>query len=128
MCPADYKVVSKELTVAEAKQLARFNTFYLTSGDIKVMDLIYCPFGKTCRDCDKRDFYILTDCDGRAFPLRRYETEGCRFELYNCAELKCQNAFTGALKVEVCPSSFYARNSKRGESGYTKGHSEKPVF
>lgn len=128
MCPADYKVVSKELTVAEAKQLARFNTFYLTSGDIKVMDLIYCPFGKTCRDCDKRDFYILTDGDGRAFPLRRYETEGCRFELYNCAELKCQNAFTGALKVEVCPSGFYARNSKRGESGYTKGHSEKPVF
>lgn len=120
LCSADYVALSKELTISEAKPLARENTFYLTSGDIKVMDLIYCPFGKTCNVCDKRGFYTLTDENGRAFPLRRYETSACRFELFNCARLDCKNNFTGVLS-DVTAQTVPVKN-------HTKGHSENPVL
>ena len=53
------------------------------------MDLIYCPFSKTCEKCDKKSVYKLTDENGRVFPIRRYlSAEGsCRFEVFNCADL-----------------------------------------
>lgn len=120
LCPADYIALSKELTVSEAALLARENTFYLTSGDIKVMDLIYCPFSKTCKDCDKRFVYVLTDEDGRAFPLRRYKISECRFELYNCAYLQSSAHFTGILKENSLPAETYKAR--------TKGHTESPVY
>lgn len=120
LCPADYVALSKELTVAEAKLLARENTFYLTAGDIKVMDLIYCPFGKSCGQCDKRDLYTLTDENGRVFPMRRYEVSGCRFELFNCARLVFENTFTGILKDFTADGAAY--------KNHTKGHTEKPVL
>lgn len=120
LCPADYVALSKELTVAEAKPLARENTFYLTAGDIKVMDLIYCPFGKSCGQCDKRDLYTLTDEDGRAFPMRRYKAGDCRFELFNCARLDCVNNFTGSLTDLTADGATY--------KNHTKGHTEKPVL
>ncbi len=120
LCPADYVALSKELTVAEAKPLARENTFYLTAGDVKVMDLIYCPFGKSCGQCDKRDIYTLTDENGRAFPMRRYEVSGCRFELFNCANLVCENNFTGKLTDLTADGVTY--------KNHTKGHTEAPVL
>ncbi|MDE6690383.1 MAG: hypothetical protein K2K04_00275, partial [Clostridia bacterium] len=120
LCPADYVALSKELTVAEARPLARENTFYLTAGDIKVMDLIYCPFGKSCGQCDKRDLYTLTDENGRAFPMRRYEVSGCRFELFNCARLDFENKFTGILKDFTADGANVAN--------HTKGHTENPVL
>lgn len=120
LCPADYVALSKELTVAEAKPLARENTFYLTEGDIKVMDLIYCPFGKSCGQCDKRDMYTLTDENGRAFPMRRYKTGDCRFELFNCARLVSENNFTGRL-TDLTADGAAIKN-------HTKGHTEKPVL
>ena len=63
--------------------------FVLSSGNIKIMDLCYCPFGKTCAKCDKKDVYTLTDENGRKFPVRRYVAKNgeCRFEVYNCADL-----------------------------------------
>ena len=89
-CPADYIALSKELTAQEARRLSGKNTFYLSVGNIKVMDLIYCPFSKSCKKCDCKNFYTLTDENSRKFPLRRYsfsgEKGGCVFELYNCAE------------------------------------------
>ncbi|MDE6076032.1 MAG: hypothetical protein K2G26_06315, partial [Clostridia bacterium] len=136
LCTADYAVLSKELTVAEAKPLARSNTFYLTVGDIKVMDLIYCPFGKSCRECDKRNFYTLTDENNRAFPMRRYEVGECRFELFNCAKLISENAFTGTLAELVScenPARFNGKMSdaeylKNTFKNYTKGHTQTPVL
>ncbi len=119
-CPADYITISKELTVSEAKPLAGENTFYLTSGDIKVMDLIYCPFSKTCKECDKRSLYTLTDGDGREFPLRRYEVGVCRFELFNCAYLSARNTFTGVLTENTVPQGVY--------KSHTQGHAEKGVL
>ena len=136
LCPADYIALSKELTIAEAKPLARENTFYLTAGDIKVMDLIYCPFGKTCGQCDRRSIYTLTDENGRAFPLHRYEVGGCRFELFNCARLVSENNFTGSLydlttdggSVRFSKDNVSAAFLKTAFKNYTKGHTETPVL
>lgn len=85
---ARYAALSKELTVREQDALAAKGTFVLSGGDCKVMDLCYCPFQKTCKTCDARAVYTLTDEEGRAFPLRRYAaSDGCRFEVYNCLPL-----------------------------------------
>ena len=55
----------------------------------KRQDLGHCLFSKTCRNCDKKNCYVLADEAGREFPLRRYENSVCRFELYNCAPMVC---------------------------------------
>ena len=71
------------------KGLISEKAFALSLGDIKVMDLLYCPFSKTCAVCDKKKVYTLTDENNRAFPVRRYLSANgdCRFEVYNCASL-----------------------------------------
>ena len=116
---ADYVALSKELSVREIHPLVRENTFYLTSGGIKVMDLIYCPFERSCSKCDKRTFYTLTDEDNRAFPLRRYSLGECRFELYNCNPLTGKSGGCNTL------SDFTV---EQNEARYTKGHTENPVL
>ncbi len=84
-----YYAISKEANMQEASALVSDKAFVLSSGNIKVMDLCYCPFGKTCSACDKKPVYMLTDENGRVFPVRRYLSAGgaCRFEVYNCADL-----------------------------------------
>ncbi len=84
-----YYAVSKEANAEEIRELVGARAFLLSFGDLKLMDLCYCPFGKTCGNCDKREKYILTDEVGRVFPVRRYEAAdgSCRFEIYNCAAL-----------------------------------------
>jgi putative protease len=84
-----YYAVSKELDEREQKALISENGFVLTGGNLKLMDLRYCPFEKSCKSCDKKFVYSLTDENGREFPVRRYlsTTGECRFETYNCANL-----------------------------------------
>ncbi len=95
---AEYVALSKELTVREQDALSAARTFVLSGGDCKLMDLCYCPFGKSCRTCDRRVVYHLTDEAGRAFPLRRYAAaDGCRFEVYNCLPLAAGVGRAGAL-------------------------------
>lgn len=95
---AEYVALSKELTVREQDALSAERTFVLSGGDCKLMDLCYCPFGKSCRTCDRRVVYRLTDEAGRAFPLRRYAAAGgCRFEVYNCLPLAAGVGMAGAL-------------------------------
>ena len=88
------------------------------------MDLIYCPFSKTCKDCDRKGVYTLTDENSREFPLRRYEVNypqnGCRFEIYNCADLSSRTPFTGVLTERVIPPANYKT--------HTQGHAENPVL
>ncbi|MDE6059002.1 MAG: U32 family peptidase [Clostridia bacterium] len=87
---AKYFVLSHELSSREQDELSAMGAFAL-SGGVKVMELCYCPFERTCKECDKREFYTLTDSDGRKFPLRRVRhSEGCRFEVYNCAPLAAE--------------------------------------
>lgn len=118
-CTADYIALSKELSVAEAKPLCTPNAFYINGGDVQVMDLIYCPFSKTCKDCDKKQVFTLTDENGREFPLRRYTINGCRFELYNCANIAQRTPIAGVLSERVIDCSRYKCT--------TQGHAENPV-
>lgn len=132
---AKYFCVSKELTSHESGPLCADNAFILTAGGIKVMDLIYCPFGRTCRSCNKRRTYTLTDEAGRKFSIKRYETSLCRFELYNCANLLADSGRFGALyDFTLLNAAELSQKIERGESiknelgDITRGHSNSPVL
>lgn len=77
--------LSKELSDRECKGCD--DAFRLAGGGVKVMELGHCPFAQSCASCDRREYYSLTDEQGRVFPLRRYENSRCRFELFNCMPL-----------------------------------------
>ncbi len=111
---AKYVCLSKELTVIEANELAGNNVFYLSGGNIKIMDLIYCPFEKRCSSCDKRNIYTLTDSERRAFPLHRYVAGECRFEVYNCADLVTDGVRCSKIYDYTLPHKSV--NSTRGHS------------
>lgn len=133
-----YYAISKELNEQEIKSLISDKSFLLGAGGIKLMDLCYCPFGKTCKACDKKPVYILTDENGREFPVRRYETadNSCRFEVYNCASLLFNERITGVIsdltveekKKEIISALFNAEEQKRIFKNYTSGHWKKGVL
>ena len=89
---AERLALSKELSAAEFSETGVQGAFVLTGGGVKVMDLAHCPFGRDCISCDRRRAYMMTDEAGRKFPLLRYETSVCRFELYNAALLSAPAA------------------------------------
>ena len=114
---ADYFALSKEINSYEQRALCAEGAFALSSGAIKVMDLCYCPFEKSCSSCEKRTYYTLTDEEGRKFPLRRYVMSGqCRFELFNCAPLAQISGECGVLqdftqKISAPPTKGHAERS-----------------
>ncbi len=119
---ATYFALSKELTLPEIGALAADGAFFLAGGDIKLMDLCYCPFERTCADCDRRDLYRMTDEAGRVFLLRRYRTSDmvCRFEVYNCAFLR---------ETEGVPSALYDDSAKRARpKESTGGHFSRGIL
>ncbi len=79
----EYITLSKELTLPEASEIATERSFCLTAGNLKVMDLVYCPLGHECAKCSKPSFVGLTDAQDHTYRLLRYRTTECRFELYN---------------------------------------------
>ena len=129
---ADYVALSKELTLHEQDALAAKGTFALRAGEIKVMDLCYCLFGKTCASCDKRARYTLTDEAGRAFPLRRYRAgDGCRFEVYNCAPLAAGTGKPSALadcSLGDLTAAACARDPEGKIAGATRGHAARSLL
>ena len=134
-CVSEYIALSKELTVGEQKALSTENTFALASGNIKVMDLIYCPFGRKCKECDERVIYTLTDENGRKFPLRRYKTGECRFEVFNCANLVGVSPVGTLIDCTLENDPNYLvkiRNDEQKQKeyfkNYTRGHSKLPVL
>lgn len=76
--------LSKELNYGD---LASLDGWTLTLGDIKIMTLIYCPFGKNCAECTRGFSFKLKSDDGREFKVRKYKLSSCRFEIYNDASL-----------------------------------------
>ena len=134
-----YYAISKELSEREIAPLISSKAFVLSSGDIKIMDLCYCPFGKTCVKCDRKTHYILTDENGREFPVRRYlDAEGaCRFEVYNCASL-IGRGVDGAgclLETTMQPQKALAvqavldeNKQKKLYGAYTSGHLKNGVL
>ncbi len=132
---AEYFALSKELSASEQRALAAEGAFVLTLGSVKVMDLCYCPFGRTCKTCDKRGEYRLTDEAGRSFPLRRYRTGAkyCRFEVYNCVPLAGTDVGAGALVDASCRSDgkFLVSRAHTPEGaldGATRGHTERSML
>lgn len=80
-------VLSKELSLGEASKIDG-NCVIFTRGNIRLTELLYCPFGKRCASCNRGDDFILRDELGHEFKLRRYKLSGrCRFEIYNDAIL-----------------------------------------
>ena len=135
---AAYYAISKETNAREGNALTSEKAFALSSGNIKIMDLCYCPFCKTCNVCDKKDVYTLTDEHERQFLVKRYvDAKGvCRFEVYNCADLIGQG-LEGAGKLldltlvenKAC-ASLAKREEKQKEicKNYTSGHWKRGVL
>lgn len=127
-CGAKYYCISKELTLKEAGPLISSGAFYLSRGGVKVMDLVYCPFGRTCASCDRRKTYAMRDEGGRKFTLRRYETLCCRFEVYNCANILCESICGALSDYTLLPAKELSRidtdEKIREKLGVcTRGHS-----
>ncbi len=133
-----YYALSKEANAEEMRALVSESAFALSSGDIKLMDLCYCPFGKTCANCDKKAIYHLTDESGRVFPVRRYlSAEGsCRFEVYNCASLigvgikgggKLLDLTLVADKAQALAAKDSEEAQKKTYEKYTSGHYKRGV-
>ena len=135
---AEYYAISKEANGQECTSLISDKAFVFSSGNIKLMDLVYCPFGKTCKACDKKQIYSLTDENGRIFPVKRYlSAEGsCRFEVYNCADLigqgiegagKILDVTVTENKTAVCAAKT-AEEQKQLYKNYTSGHLKRGVL
>ena len=122
-----YYAISKEANMQAASALVSDKAFVLSSGNIKVMDLCYCPFGKTCSACDKKPVYTLTDENGRVFPVRRYLSAGgaCRFEVYNCADLIGQGVPCAGKLLDLTLVSDKEGASKADTDEKQKGIYEK---
>ena len=135
----EYYAISKELSDKEGTGLVSDKAFCLSSGDIKIMDLCYCPFGKTCNRCDKKDTYVLTDENGRAFPVRRFmDSKGeCKFEVFNCASL-IGKGLVGAGQLIECTTqerkalAVQAKDNEGQQKSvyptYTSGHTKNGVL
>lgn len=134
-----YYALSKELNEQETQGIRSDKAFILSSGDIKLMDLCYCPFGKTCSVCDKKEKYVLTDENGRAFPVRRFVSENgeCRFEVYNCSSLIGSgiNDMGKLLDLSVTEDKTAAITAiedvdkqKKMYTSYTSGHLKRGVL
>lgn len=125
--------LSKELSVSQAKDLCGY---YYSAGSIKVMDLLYCPFKKTCADCDRKDISEVSDGE-RNFFLRRVKLNGCRFELYNGSYLVTANdkrpivnliGVKSQIKSLVLSRLGDKRALKEILSPFTSGHENKPLI
>ncbi len=134
-----YYAISKELNAEEGTALCGEKAFALSFGEIKLMDLCYCPFGKTCAQCDRRELYRLTDEGGRAFPVRRsVAADGsCRFEVYNCATLigvgmrgagKLIDCTLTADKVAAVAAKDSESKQKELYAQYTSGHYKRGIL
>ncbi len=100
---------SKELSFNEIKNLP--SDLYVLSGAVEIMDLIYCPFSKNCKNCDIINDFKLVDKEGRIFIVKRYKVSECRFKVYNMAKLKQNYNFNQIEDLTVS-----------GIDGYTQGN------
>jgi len=84
---AERITLSKELSLSEIESLSQFKAFVPSLGAIKLMQLCYCPMGKTCKTCRVPGTFVMRDEAKREFPVRRYRLNGCKFEVFNNASL-----------------------------------------
>ena len=129
---SDGVCLSKELSVAEAKDLPGY---YYSAGALKIMDLIYCPFKKSCADCKRGYLFKMTDGE-REFLIRRVKLNGCRFEVYNVplATANAKNPIVNLVtlpaekKTAVLEAVGDKEKLKSLLKNFTTGHENKPLL
>ena len=110
----EYICASKELSVNEIKLISD-NLFVLNGGALEVMDLIYCPLSKTCKNCEIKGGFTLVDRDERRFYVKRYILSECRFKVYNNAKLIPLNFDNTIVDLSIdLPSLTTYGNLKKG--------------
>ena len=89
MAPYGSRMATRGHQELKNSEIYTFNTdnFVLTSGSIELMDLIYCPFSKNCKNCKISNQFVLQDTEKRQFPVLKYMLDGCRFKVFNCNKL-----------------------------------------
>lgn len=107
-------VASKELSFNEIDKL-NCDLFVLNDGLIEIMDLIYCPFNKDCKNCDIISDFELIDNEGRRFPVKRYKVNDCRFKVYNMAKLSTNCNYSKIVDKSLNKTmDFTSGNYKKG--------------
>lgn len=103
--------VSKELSLKEISDFGS-NIVVFTNGNIRLLELLYCPYGKNCKNCNRKDINELTDELGHKFFVRRYKiNDRCRFEIYNGSILNVKADIHGGKLINVVGLDENTRNS-----------------
>lgn len=93
--------VSKELSLQEISDF-RADRVVFTNGNIMLAELLYCPYGRNCKNCNRRNINELTDELGHKFSVRRYKINGrCRFEIYNGTVLNVSTDIYGGKLINL---------------------------
>ena len=132
---AEHIAVSKELSEREIYATGFALSAYVpTRGDIKVMELGYCPYGKNCQKCSTPTLNVLTDYAGRKFTLRRIKLSRCYFEVYNPMELiyddfnlSIYNFVLRKGKALIDRMNANAKEYRAITQATTSGHLKNPV-
>lgn len=126
-------VFSKELSLCEIGDRAETG-YVFTRGNIGLMELIYCPFGKTCSSCKAKNEETLTDKTGHSFTVRRRKVNGkCRFLVENglplCSGKISHNFFDFVGFSETRERDFYGESDDAIKEKYsvTKGNLKRGV-
>ncbi len=131
---AEHVAFSKELTEKEIRATSYGEQgFVLTRGDVKVMELGYCPYGKNCGKCKALALNTLADYAGRRFTLRRIKLSKCYFEVYNPAELVYDDANLSIYNFVLHRGEELTKRFECSPKEYrqryetTSGHLKKPI-
>lgn len=93
--------VSKELSLQEISDFGADRVVF-TNGNIMLAELLYCPYGRNCKNCNRRNINELTDELGHKFSVRRYKINGrCRFEIYNGTVLNVSTDIYGGKLINL---------------------------
>lgn len=93
--------VSKELSLQEISDFGADRVVF-TNGNIMLAELLYCPYGRNCKNCNRRNINELTDELGHKFSVRRYKINGrCRFEIYNGTILNVSTDIYGGKLINL---------------------------
>lgn len=93
--------VSKELSLQEISDFGADRVVF-TNGNIMLAELLYCPYGRNCKNCNWKNINELTDELGHKFSIRRYKINGrCRFEVYNGTVLNVSTDIYGGKLINL---------------------------
>lgn len=93
--------VSKELSLQEISDFGADRVVF-TNGNIMLAEFLYCPYGRNCKNCNRKNINELTDELGHKFSVRRYKINGrCRFELYNGTILNVSTDIYGGKLINL---------------------------